>query len=139
MKRPAKLLCGSIALALALAGVVVANEAVTLEGSFVWVRTDSESSGDLTAVLTPNGENEWDVAFHFVWEDEPHTYLGQATGTLDTGAFEGTAENDDPDHPLSFRFSGEFEDGTFSGTHSCVQDDGSLRDGGTLTLSMPDA
>lgn len=139
MKPVVRALCGSIALVLALAGVATAGDEVTLDGSFVWVRSDSEHTGALTAVLTPDGDNTWNVAFHFVWEEEPHTYLGQATGTLGSGAFEGTAENDNPEHPLSFRFSGEFENGTFSGTHAFVQEDGSTRDGGTLTLSMPEA
>ena len=97
MKSLVKALCGSLALALALAGVAIADGEVTLEGSFVWVRSDNEHTGALTAVLTPNGDNEWDVAFHFVWEDEPHTYLGRATGALGSGSFEGTAENDNPD------------------------------------------
>ena len=30
------------------------------------------------------------------------------------------------------------EDGTFTGTHGFVQDDGSDKDGGSLTLSMPE-
>lgn len=138
MKRQTRLLFGLTVLALTLTGAAFAEGEVTLEGTFVWARDDGDRTGPLTAVMTPAGENEWTVAFHFTWEDEPHTYLGRASGTLGSGALAGTAENDNPDHPLSFRFSGEFEDGTFSGTHGFVQDDGSVKDGGSLTLSMPE-
>ena len=138
MKRHTQIVCGILALALALTGAAFGEDDVTLEGSFVWARDDGDRTGALTAVLTPDGENEWKVAFHFIWEDEPHIYLGRATGGLGSGTLEGTAENDNPEHPLSFRFSGAFEDGTFNGTHGFVQDDGSVRDGGSLTLSMPE-
>lgn len=115
-----------------------AEDAVTLEGSFVWARNDGDRTGPLTAVMTPDGDSEWDVAFHFTWEDEPHTYLGRASGTLGNGMLEGTATSDNPDHLLEFEFSGEFEDGTFYGTHGFVQEDGSLKDGGSLTLALPE-
>lgn len=115
--------------------LAVADDDVTLEGSFVWARDDGERTGDLTAILTPSGSSEWSVAFHFIWEDEPHVYLGDASGSLVSGLLEGSAENDDEDHKISFRFKGEFEDGTFNGVHSYVDDDGSLKEVGTLTLS----
>ena len=137
MKRIAPFVCGVMALALALTGSTLAADQVTLEGSFIWARDDGDISGDLTAVMTPDGDNDWTVAFHFTWEDEPQTYHGTATGELGAGALKGTAESGDH-RELSFRFSGEFEEGTFQGTHSFVQDDGSLREGGTLTLSMPE-
>ena len=122
---------------LALAGTAVAAEEVTLEGSFDWARPDGERTGDLSAVMTPSGGGRWSVAFSFVWEDEPHVYLGEATGSLDAGLLEGTAKNDDEDQKLSFRFAGEFEDGTFHGKHSFVKDDGTVQELGTLTLSHP--
>jgi len=87
--------------------------------------------------MTPSGDGQWSVAFSFVWEDEPHVYHGQAAGSLEAGLLEGTAKNDDDDHKLSFRFSGEFEDGTFRDTHSYVKDDGTVKKLGTLTLSDP--
>lgn len=133
MKRKT-ILGGFAVLVLLMGGTASADDTVTLEGSFVWEREDGQSTGDLTAVLTPHQDSGWDVAFHFVWEDEDHTYLGQATGNLDAGPFEGTAENDNPDNKISFRFSGEFEDGTFTGTHGWIKDDGSLERGGRLTL-----
>ncbi len=136
MNRTTKLVCGILALALALTGSAMADDEVTLEGSFVWARNDGDIEGDLTAIMTPSGDNEWTVAFHFIWEEEPKTYTGTATGELGTGSLEGTAESGD-ERDLNFRFSGQFEDGTFSGTHSFVQEDGSLQEGGTLTLSMP--
>ena len=137
MKHHSRLLCGIAVLALFVTGTAVAANEVTLEGSFVWSRDDGDRTGPLTAVMTPDGDNQWKVAFHFTWEDEPHTYLGQATGTLGSGALEGTAKGDNPDREMNFRFRGEFENGTFNGTHTFVREDGSQRDGGTLTLSMP--
>lgn len=138
MKRYVHLLCGLAVVALVLTGTAVANDDVTLEGSFVWARQDGDRTGDLTAVMTPGGEDEWSVAFHFTWEDEAHVYLGTASGSLSSGPLEGSAENDDDDHKLSFRFSGDFENGTFNGTHGFVTKDGSLKDGGTLTLVVVD-
>lgn len=137
MKRIAPLLCSFFVLALALAGTAIADETVTLEGSFVWARDDGDVTGDLTAVMTAAGEDEWNVAFHFIWEEEPTVYRGRATGALGNGTLAGSAKSGD-ERDLSFRFSGEFENGTFQGTHSFVMDDGSLRQGGSLTLSMPE-
>ena len=139
MKRLIQLLSVVAVLALAIGGGgAFAEDDVTLEGSFVWARDDGERTGPLTAVMTPAGDDKWDVAFHFTWEDEPHVYLGHATGALGSGPLEGKAESDNPDHLLRFEFSGEFENGTFTGTHGFIQDDGTIRDGGTLTLSMPE-
>ena len=121
---------------LTLAGVAApASDAVTLEGEFVWQRSDGNHAGALRAEFTPTGENTWNVAFHFEWEDGPHTYTGTATGNLATGDLEGEVVNDNPDRKATFRFTGTFENGTYSGTHAHVQEDGSLLDTGTLTLS----
>lgn len=124
-----------LALGPAVSAGATTSDAVTMEGSFVWNRDDVEHTGDLTAVLTPKADGEWAVAFHFLWEEEPRTFLGAATGGLDDGPLAGSAESDDPDHKIYFRFSGTTENGTFRGTHSFVQKDGSLEEGGTLTLA----
>jgi hypothetical protein len=118
-------------------GSTSAADTVTLEGEFVWQRSDGDHAGGLRAVFTATGEQTWNVAFHFDWEDGPHTYSGTASGDLTTGKLEGEVVNDNPDRKQRFRFTGTFEDGTYSGTHGHVQEDGSLRDTGTLTLSRP--
>ncbi len=140
MKQLVRLASLFAVLSLVFTGAAVASDAVTLEGSFVWARSDGDSTGDLTAVMTPEGKDgeTWSVAFHFVWEEEAHVYLGTASGGLEEGPLSGTAEGDDPDHKISFRFSGQFEDGTFNGTHAFVQEDGTLKDGGSLTLAKAD-
>ncbi len=140
MKQLVQLASGFAILFLAFTGAAVASDEVTLEGSFIWARSDGDRTGDLTAIMTPEGEGgeKWSVAFHFVWEDEDHVYLGTASGGLEEGPLKGTAEGDEPDHKISFRFSGDFEDGTFTGTHGFVQEDGTLKDGGSLTLAKSD-
>jgi len=134
MKPLTRILFGFALLSLALTGAVAAGENVTLEGQFVWARDDGDIPGDLTAVMTPSGENEWSVAFHFVWEEEDHTYKGTAMGSLDSGELKGNAVSDG-DREMNFRFTGTVEEGTFNGTHGFVNDDGEVRDGGTLTLT----
>jgi|GEM_PF-2206577 len=128
-------LCFPLATGMASAEEATAEAAITLEGSFVWARGDGDIPGDLTAIMTPDGEDTWTIAFHFMWEEEPRTYTGTATGSLMDGELKGTALNDNPDRKMQFRFQGAFEDGTFNGTHGFVQEDGSIKDGGTLTLA----
>ena len=94
-----------------------------------------ERTGDLKAVFTPTGEGEWDVAFHFDWEDGPHVYKGTAKGDITAGEFGGEVENDNPERQATFRFRGSFEDGKFLGTHGSLQKDGTLRDTGTMSLT----
>ena len=96
------------------------------------------SEGDDLFVRLPGagsktGDGEWDVAFHFDWEKEPHIYRGSCNGKLD-GELSGTIVGDG-ERKMNFRFSGKFEDGTFSGTHQFVDDEGEAKDSGTLTLS----
>lgn len=123
-----------LALLLVMTAVpVLAADDVTLEGEFVWVRDDGNQDGALKAVLTPSGEGEWNVAFHFDWEDEPHIYTGTCSGSLD-GELSGDIVSDG-EREMNFKFTGKFEDGKFSGTHGFVDEDGSMKDGGTLTLS----
>jgi len=131
--------CGRWSLGLGLAllafGGAFATEPVTMEGEFVWQRSDGESNGDVTAIFTPAGtDGEWEVAFHFQWEDGPHIYKGTASGDLKTGELMGEVENDNEERPASFRFNGNFSDGEFSGMHGVIQNDGSLQDTGTLSL-----
>jgi hypothetical protein len=127
-------LVGLIFVAL-VAGSAVASEAFTLEGDFVWDRSDGARTGDLKAVFTPTGEGEWDVAFHFDWEDGRHVYKGTAKGDITAGEFGGEVENDNPERQATFRFRGSFEDGKFLGTHGSLQKDGTLRDTGTMRLT----
>ena len=115
-------------------GGILAAEGVTLKGSFVWERKDDNRNGDVTAVFTPTGDNQWDVSFHFDWEDGPHIYSGTATGDLSGGDLKGAVEGDSEDRKMSFRFTGSFKDGTFTGTHAFLDKEGELRPTGTLTL-----
>ena len=112
-----------------------AGDDVTLNGEFVWERDDGNRGGDIEAILTPTGDGEWSVAFHFEWEDGPHVYTGTCSGSLD-GELSGEITSDGK-RKMQFKFSGSFEDGAFSGTHSFVTEEGGLRRAGTLTLGSP--
>ena len=106
---------------------------VTLNGQFVWARDDGDRTGDLKAVFTPTGENEWSVSFYFDWEDGPHVWSGTAKGSLTEGALKGEVNNDSEERPQTFRFSGSFTDGLFEGKHAGVRDD-KENELGSLTL-----
>jgi len=118
-------------------GGALAADGVTLEGKFVWQRDDGDHDGDVRAVFTETAKGEWNVSFHFEWEDGPHVYAGTATGSLTGGKLHGVVKNDSEDREATFRFTGRVEDGKFSGTHGRVQEDGSLRDTGTISLGQP--
>ena len=133
MKRVAKIVLAASVLAIFITGAIAENSEVTLEGSFVWARDDGDHTGDLKAVFTPSGDDAWNVAFHFVWEDEPHIYAGTATGNLKSGSLEGEVENDSEERKTTFRFAGNFEDGVFKGTHGALKD-GELNELGTMEL-----
>ncbi len=113
------------------------DDDVTLEGDFVWEREDGDHGGDLKAILTPTGEGEWDIKFHFEWEDGPHIYTGKCSGSLD-GDFSGSVQADG-EREMNFTFSGSFEDGTFNGTHGFVTKEGGLKQAGKLTLGSPES
>jgi hypothetical protein len=113
----------------------LAGDDVTLEGGFVWEREDGNRDGDLKAILTPTGDGEWSVAFHFEWEDGPHVYTGTCTGSLE-GELSGEITSDG-ERDMNFKFMGSFEKGMFSGKHSFVTEDGELEHAGTLTLGSP--
>lgn len=132
MRRCGRLLLGLIMFVTALGGTFAGND-VTLAGGFVWERPNEKIDGKLEAVFTPTGDNRWDVAFHFEWENGPHTWLGTAEGSLQSGEFSGKVVSDD-DRQARFQFKGTFEGGTFSGTHAQVLENGSLRDTGTMRL-----
>lgn len=120
---------------LILAGgfAAMASEDVTMQGGYVWQREDGAKEGELTAVFTPNGEGKWNVAFSFDWDDGPHTYTGSCEGSL-SGALSGDIAADGG-RKMNFRFAGAFAEGKFTGTHSFVNEDGSTKDSGTLTLA----
>ncbi|MEE8411544.1 MAG: hypothetical protein V3S47_03510 [Acidobacteriota bacterium] len=113
----------------------LAGDDVTLEGGFVWEREDGDREGDLKAVLTPTGDGEWDVSFHFEWEDSPRIFTGTCSGSLD-GELSGDITSDG-DREMKFKFSGSFEDGTFNGTHGFVTKEGELKQAGKLMLGSP--
>jgi len=117
------------ALVMSVGLVTSADGKRTLKGTFEW--NDSGKKGDLEAVFTPTGEGKWDVAFHFVFRGEPHTYAGTAEGSLASGALKGRVLNDNKNR--TFVFTGTFADGEFHGTHAEVGDDGD-HPTGTLTL-----
>ena len=110
---------------------LMAAETETLKGQFVW--NNGDQAGDVEAVFTPTGKNMWDVAFHFTWEGEPHTYSGTAEGNLKKGDLSGHVETDG-EQKGQFVFKGQFKDGTFEGTHAGMRD-GEERPTGTITLS----
>jgi hypothetical protein len=124
---------------LILAGgfAAMASEDVMMEGGYVWQRDDGAKEGSLTAALTPDGDGKWNVAFSFDWEDGPHVYTGSCEGSL-SGEFSGNIAADGG-RKMKFKFSGAFEDGTFSGTHSFVNEDGTTKESGTLTLAAASA
>ena len=75
----------------------------------------------------------YDVDFRFEWEGKPRVFSGTAVGSLSSGTLDGRVTNDTKEH--TFIFTGSFEDGTFSGTHAVVAEDGALKDTGTLQLA----
>ena len=113
----------------------LAGDDVTLEGGFVWEREDGDREGDLKAVLTPTGDGEWDVSFHFEWEDSPRIFIGTCSGSLD-GELSGDITSDG-EREMKFKFSGSFEDGAFNGTHGFVTKEGEFKQAGKLMLGSP--
>lgn len=133
MHRIGHLMLGLVVCLTALGGTTAGGD-IRLEGDYVWHRENGNLDGTLEAVFTPAGENRWDVAFHFKFENKPHVWLGTAQGDLRSGALSGEVVSDD-DEEAQFRFEGTFENGKFKGTHGQVSRNGSLRDTGTLILA----
>lgn len=101
----------------------------TLRGEYTtW---DGFGDGKLEVVFTPTGSNQWTVAFHFTFDGQAHVYNGTAQGSLTEGELKGRVFNES--RSRTFTFKGSFKDGTFSGTHSEL-DDGEENEMGLLTL-----
>lgn len=87
--------------------------------------------GPVEAVFTAAREGRWEVAFHFSHAGRDLTYSGEAEGSLDEGELRGRVET--PDGGRRFTFRGEFENGTFRGTHAELYRNQERRTG-TLTM-----
>ncbi len=118
--------------ALTLASPLLAETpaAQTLTGTFLWEQ--GEEQGNLKAVFTPAEKaGSWQVAFHFQFQGQPHTYSGTAVGQLGQGSLSGRVHNEEGHR--AFTFQGEFRDGRFQGNHAEVKGGGEQRTG-TLSL-----
>ena len=128
-----KLFGAAIVAAMLIASAAVMaeeGETTTLNGQFIW--EGGNSTGDLEAIFTPNGDDGWNVDFHFEFRGKPHVYSGTASGSLSEGKLEGRVLNENKKR--TFTFEGSFEDGAFSGTHAEVNGD-KASSTGTLTLN----
>lgn len=129
MKRIA-LLSAAVCLVFAPVAGSDTPEVQTLTGEYQW--SERGASGDLEAIFKPTGEGTWKVDFHFEFRGQPHIYSGTAEGSLSEGPLSGTVLNEDKRR--TFKFTGSFEDGQFSGTHSEMREDGETATG-TMSLS----
>jgi len=117
-----------LALLIVVAAGVADDGKRTLKGSYDWT---GGKSGPLTADFFPTDEaNSWRVEFRFDFHG-PHLYTGIAKGSLDEGQLSGEVESDQ--RKRTFVFSGSFEDGEFSGTHTETTK-GREQGTGTMTL-----
>lgn len=112
---------------------LLATETQTLQGEFVWERSDKNIPGALEAVFESTGEATWDVSFHFTFDDKDHVYAGTAEGSLTEGPLHGRVMTDG-EEPSPFEFEGTFAEGSFQGTHAGFRD-GERELTGTMTLS----
>ena len=125
-----------IVLLVCLSGLAVFGgdkDPVTLNGHFVWERTDSNKNGDLQAKFTKVKDGEWNVTFHFTWDEEAKVYTGQAKGSLKNGSLSGEVKSDDKEH--SYTFEGTVVDGKLTAKHKYIREDGTVSDTGTLVLN----
>ncbi|MEO1366243.1 MAG: hypothetical protein AAFX50_03625 [Acidobacteriota bacterium] len=129
MKRATFVICLLVATLLAFGASAedTASADKTLIGEYHW---NQGYSGDLKAVFTPEGENQWKVSFYFDFRNEARVYTGTVTGSMD-GELEGTVNNENKKR--TFVFKGAFEDGVFQGDHNETTP-GRDRRTGTLTL-----
>ncbi len=111
-----------------------ASETVSLEGKFNWMK-EKEKQHDLKAVFTPKGKNKWDVVYKFKWGNEQEIWKGEATGSLDNGAFKGGAFTDGGKR--TFSYSGFALDGVITCKHKQLTRYGKKneKDTGEFTLS----
>ncbi len=107
-----------------------AGDKQTLTGSYVW---NSGRPSQLKAEFIATGEGRWDVAFRFRFRDGPEVFRGTAEGSLTEGALEGRVKNRGGRGSRTFAFRGEFENGTFRGTHAEVM---GRRESSTGTLTL---
>lgn len=123
-----------IALFVCLAGLpLLAGDPVTLNGQFVWKRSDADRNGDLRAEFTEVKKGEYNVSFHFTWEEKPLTYTGVAKGSLKNGDLTGEVKSDDKKH--SYTFKGTVVEGKLTADHKYLREDGTVSDTGTLVLN----
>ena len=116
-------------LLLAPAAGADAESARTLAGEYYW--SDTGVSGELEAIFTATDEGRWEVAFHFDFRGQSRVFAGTAVGSLSDGELSGTVKDDTKKR--TFTFSGEFAEGSFSGTHAEIGKNGEHRTG-TLKL-----
>ncbi len=128
----------TVALAIALSFIIggtfvfAEKEDITVKGSYVWARQDKDIPGDIEAVFTPDGKNQWNVVWSFEWEGEMRHWAGKATGSLKSGELEGEA-TEERDRKRTFVFKGSVEDGVFNGEHGAMRE-GKMNVLGTITF-----
>ncbi len=131
----AKLTCITALFLLAVAPTGHADDhGTTLTGNFTSGFQDGPKT--VRAVFTrpeqPGEERDFDVVFYFKFNGRDHQYRGTAWGSLEaSGELEGRVQNESRQRTFTFR--GEFEDGTFKGTHAEIGRRGE-RKTGQLTL-----
>ena len=59
---------------------------ITLKGVAVW----QGKRANVTAVLTPTRDKDYDVVYTFTWSERNHTYYGRIKGNLKRGTVRGT-------------------------------------------------
>ena len=75
--------------------------------------------GPVKATFTASGSRLWQVRFDFTFNGRSRTYEGTAEGSFAEGRIQGRVRNEYGRRTFTFR--GEFEDGTFRGTHAEVK------------------
>lgn len=87
----------------------------TLRGEY----RSNHGDGPVKATFTPSGDRLWNVRFDFTFNGRSHTYEGTAEGSFAEGRLQGRVENEYGRRTFAFR--GEFENGTFRGSHAEVR------------------
>ena len=123
----------AVLLAVIVSLVVTAPLGLGAEGSrtLTGKYSSGNGSGPLEAIFQPAGEGRWKVEFHFRFQGRAHTFSGTALGSLSDGGLEGKVRNESGKR--TFTFEGEFEGGTFQGTHAELERRGPEATG-TMTL-----